>query len=63
MMRMRRLLFFAHPHLFAQPHVPTIYDVTIMSKNPFIEAYMKSIQPARDILSGYWSECIRDEKS
>ena len=28
---------------FAQPNVPAINDVTNMSKNPFIETYMKCI--------------------
>jgi hypothetical protein len=45
----------------AQPHLPAMNDVTSMSKNPFIDAYMKSIQPARDIISGQWSECIWDQ--
>ncbi len=31
-------------------------------RNPFIDAYMKSIQPARDIICGQWRECEWDEK-
>ena len=46
----------------AQPHLPAMNDVTSMSKNPFIDAYMKSIQPARDIICAQWSECIWDPK-
>ena len=47
----------------AKPHFPAMNDVTSMSKHPFIDAYMKSIQPARDIICGQWSECIWDQKN
>jgi hypothetical protein len=33
------------------------------NQNPFIVAYMRSIQPARDIICGQWRECEWDEKS
>ncbi len=32
-------------------------------KNPFIDAYMRSIQPARNVICGQWSECVWDEKT
>ena len=31
--------------------------------NPFIDAYMMSIKPAREIICGQWSECVWDEKN
>jgi hypothetical protein len=33
------------------------------NKNPFISAYMRSIQPARDTICGQWRECAWDEKN
>ena len=33
------------------------------ANNPFIDAYMVSIKPAREIICGQWSECICDEKN
>ena len=33
------------------------------SKNPFIDSYLKSIRPARDIICGQWREGTWDEKS
>jgi len=33
------------------------------TNNPFIDAYMISIEPASEIISGQWSECIWDEKN
>ena len=32
------------------------------SRNPFVESYMKSIQPARDTIRGQWNECKWDNK-
>ena len=32
-------------------------------KNPFIDSYLKSIRPARDIICGQWKVCTWDEKS
>ncbi len=32
-------------------------------RNPFIDSYLKSIRPARDIICGQWKECTWDEKS
>ena len=47
----------------AQLHVPVADDVTSGSNNPFIDAYMKSIQPARDIIANQWRKCIWDQKT
>ena len=33
------------------------------SKNPFVDAYMKSIKPARDIITSQWRNCVWDKKS
>ncbi len=33
------------------------------ANNPFIDAYMVSIKPAREIICGQWSECTWDEKN
>jgi hypothetical protein len=38
-------------------------DLTDDVDNPFIDAYIKSIKKARDMIAGQWRECTRDKKS
>ena len=49
--------------MHVQPARPDIIDLAKEVKNPFIDSYLKSIQPARDIICGQWRECTWDEKS
>ena len=49
----------------AQLAQPATIDLTIekITVNPFIDSYLKCIQPARDIICGQWSECKWDNKN
>ena len=45
------------------PHVDAHTNVLEKpTKTPFIESYMKIIQPARDTIRGQWNECQWDKK-
>ena len=38
-------------------------DLADDDDNPFISAYNQSIQPAKDVITGQWKECVWDQKN
>jgi hypothetical protein len=47
----------------AQPDSNDFAEEATHIKKPFIDSYLKSIRPARDIICGQWKECTWDKKS